>query len=250
MNVLQFISRRRGCGLLVLSLILIQIGPSGWWPDVSFAADTRPRIVAFGDSLTAGLGVGADESYPAQLQQRLESLNYRYRVINAGVSGDTTAGGLRRVPWILNSKPEVVILELGANDGLRGLSLEQTRHNLEQIIQRLLGAGVKVILAGMKLPPNYGKDYTADFEAIYPALAQRYRLPFIPFFLEGVAASATLNQADGIHPTKEGHRIIADQVLAALRPLLDQRRTKPSEDRREPDNERTPARSEAPGRRH
>lgn len=181
------------------------------------------RIVAFGDSLTAGLGVAADEAYPAQLQRRLDDMGTRARVINAGVSGDTTAGGLRRVAWVLNSHPDIVILELGANDGLRGLSLEQTRQNLERIIERLQHAGVTVVLAGMKLPPNYGPDYTAGFEAIYPALAQRYRLPFIPFFLEGVAASATLNQADGIHPTKEGYRIITEQVLTALRPLLSQR---------------------------
>lgn len=197
------------------------------WAAVSQGADEAPaRIVAFGDSLTAGLGVAADEAYPAQLQRRLDELHLRYRVINAGVSGDTTAGGLRRVSWILNGKPAIVILELGANDGLRGLSLEQTRHNLEQIIERLQSAGVTVVLAGMKLPPNYGPDYTAGFEAIYPALAQRYRLPLIPFFLEGVAASATLNQADGIHPTKEGYRIVAEQVLKSLRPLLRQQPAK------------------------
>jgi acyl-CoA thioesterase I len=186
------------------------------------SAQERPRIVAFGDSLTSGLGVGADETYPAQLQQRLDQLNYRYRVINAGVSGDTTAGGLRRVPWVLQSPPDIVILEFGANDGLRGLSLEQTRHNLEQMIQQLQKAGVQVVLAGMQLPPNYGRDYTADFEAIYPALAKRYHLPLIPFFLEGVAASPTLNQADGIHPTREGYEIIVEQVLKTLRPLLRQ----------------------------
>ena len=184
--------------------------------------DARPRIVAFGNSLTAGLGVSADESYPAQLQQRLDALRYRYRVINAGVSGDTTAGGLRRVPWVLNSKPHLVILELGGNDGLRGLSLDETRRNLDQIIQRLQQAGVKVMLAGMKLPPNYGNDYTTGFEALYATLARKYRLPLIPFFLEGVAASATLNQADGIHPTKEGYTIIVEQILKTLRPLLDQ----------------------------
>jgi acyl-CoA thioesterase-1 len=190
------------------------------------APDARPRIVAFGDSLTAGLGVGADESYPAQLQHRLDDLGYHYRVINAGVSGDTTAGGVRRVSWVLSSKPDIVILELGGNDGLRGLSLEQTKSNLREIIQRLQQAGVTVVLAGMKLPPNYGPEYTKGFEAIYPTLAKQYRLPLIPFFLEGVAASATLNQADGIHPTKEGYRIIVEQILKVLSPLLDQRSAK------------------------
>jgi acyl-CoA thioesterase-1 len=188
--------------------------------DSSDPIDTWPRIVAFGDSLTAGLGVNRDDSYPAQLQRRLIELDYRYRVINAGVSGETTAGGLRRVPWVLGSKPDVVILELGGNDGLRGLSLEQTKHNLSRIIEQLRQAGTTIILAGMKLPPNYGQDYIRGFESIYPDLARRYDLAFIPFFLEGVAASAALNQADGIHPTREGYRIVVEQVLQVLGPVL------------------------------
>jgi acyl-CoA thioesterase-1 len=189
----------------------------------SSASDNRPRIVAFGDSLTAGLGVQADESYPAQLQRRLDSLDYRYRVINAGVSGDTTAGGLRRVPWILNTKPELVILELGANDGLRGLPVDQTKSNLRQIIRQLQQAGTTVVLAGMKLPPNYGQDYTASFEAMYRMLAKECQLPLIHFFLEGVGGSSSLNQADGIHPTKEGYEVIVEQVLNVVRPVLNER---------------------------
>lgn len=188
------------------------------------ADDDRPRIVAFGDSLTAGLGVPAEDAYPAQLQRRLDEQGIRYRVINAGVSGETTAGGLRRVEWVLKSRPHVVLLELGANDGLRGLNLEQTKANLERIIQRCQEASVTVILAGMKLPPNYGADYTKGFEAIYPALAKQYGLTLIPFFLDGVAGSATLNQADGIHPTREGYRIIADKVLEQIKPLLHARK--------------------------
>jgi acyl-CoA thioesterase I len=203
------------------------LGVPAWAAQVAAADDGRPRIVAFGDSLTAGLGVGSLDTYPAQLQQRLDRLNLRYRVINAGVSGETTAGALRRVPWILSGKPDVVILEFGANDGLRGLDLRQTKENLDKIIQQLKAAGVRVVLAGMKLPPNYGKDYTAGFEAIYPALATRYQIPLIPFFLEGVAASTTLNQADGIHPTKEGYKIIVEEVFKTLRPLLEQHRAKP-----------------------
>ncbi|OQW36792.1 MAG: arylesterase [Nitrospira sp. SG-bin1] len=203
------------------------------WPftsgvDPSSASDPRPRIVAFGDSLTAGLGVQSDESYPAQLQHRLDGLGYNYRVINAGVSGDTTAGGLRRVPWILNNKPELVILELGANDGLRGLPVDQTRSNLRQIIQQLQESGTTVVLAGMKLPPNYGEDYTASFEAMYRMLAEEYRLPLIPFFLEGVGGSSSLNQADGIHPTREGYEIIVKQVLKVLMPVLNERAHKPA----------------------
>ncbi|MEW6542674.1 MAG: arylesterase [Nitrospirota bacterium] len=185
------------------------------------AREDRPRIVAFGDSLTAGLGVAAEDSYPSQLQRRLDQAGYRYRVINAGVSGDTTAGGVRRVDWVLTSQPQLVILELGANDGLRGLNLDQTRANLERIIERLQAAGVTVVLAGMKLPPNYGAEYAGRFAALYPELARKYRLPSPPFFLEGVAASTSLNQADGIHPTAEGYRVIVDHLLPILEPMLE-----------------------------
>jgi acyl-CoA thioesterase I len=184
----------------------------------------RPRIVAFGDSLTAGLGVPSDQSYPAQLQRTLDGAGYAYRVVNAGVSGDTTAGGVRRVPWVLNSRPSIVILELGANDGLRGLSLQETKANLERIIQQLQQASVTVVLAGMKLPPNYGQDYTKGFEALYQTLAKQYRLTLIPFFLDGVAASSSLNQADGIHPTGEGYRIIVQKIFPVLEPLLKRKR--------------------------
>ncbi len=186
------------------------------------SAQERPRIVAFGDSLTSGLGVGVDEAYPAQLQRRIDTAGFHYRVINAGVSGDTTAGGLRRVGWALQSKPVIVIVELGGNDGLRGLSLEETRGNLERIIEQFQRASVTVVLAGMKLPPNYGAEYTAGFESIYPALARKYRLALIPFFLDKVAGSESLNQADGIHPTGEGYRLIVERVWETLKPLLDQ----------------------------
>ena len=184
----------------------------------------RPRIVAFGNSLTAGLGVAPAQSYPAHLQRTLDAAGYSYRVVNAGVSGDTTAGGVRRVAWALNSKPAIVILELGANDGLRGLSLQETKANLEQIIQQFQQASVTVVLAGMKLPPNYGRDYTTGFEALYKALAKEHHLTLIPFFLDGVAASSSLNQADGIHPTGEGYRIIVEKVFPILEPLLERKR--------------------------
>ena len=184
----------------------------------------RPRIVAFGDSLTAGLGVPPDQSYPAHLQRRLDAAGYVYRVVNAGVSGETTAGGVRRVSWALNGKPVIVILELGGNDGLRGLSLKETKANLERIIQQLQQASVTVVLAGMKLPPNYGQDYTGGFEALYQALAKQYRLTLIPFFLDGVAGSSSLNQADGIHPTGEGYRLIVEKVFPTLEPLLERNR--------------------------
>ena len=186
-------------------------------------AAMRPEervLVAFGDSLTAGLGVTPSEAYPAQLQDKLTLAGYRYRVVNAGVSGETTAGALRRVDWVLKSKPEIVILELGANDGLRGLDLKETRANLAQIIQGLLAGGTKVVLAGMKLPPNYGAAYTSAFQALYVDLAKQYDVPLIPFFLEGVATKTGLNQADGIHPTASGYTMVVNTLWPTLQPLL------------------------------
>lgn len=178
------------------------------------------RIVAFGDSLTAGLGVPADESYPAQLQRWLDEAGYPFRVVNAGVSGDTSAGGVRRVDWVLKSDPSLVILELGGNDGLRGIDPAQTRANLEAIIRKFRAAGVPIVLVGMKLPPNYGGRFTKDFADIYPELARKYELPFMPFFLEDVALNDHLTQADGIHPTGEGYAVIVRNLKPILRPLL------------------------------
>jgi acyl-CoA thioesterase-1 len=196
--------------------------PGGTAPPPSNAA-ARPEervLVAFGDSLTAGLGVTPSEAYPAQLQEKLLLAGYRYRVVNAGVSGETTAGALRRVDWILKSKPEIVIVELGGNDGLRGLDLKETRTNLGQIIERLLAGGTKVVLAGMKLPPNYGPAYTGAFQTLYVDLAKHYNVPLIPFFLEGVATKTGLNQADGIHPTGSGYTMVVDTLWPTLLPLL------------------------------
>ncbi len=177
-------------------------------------------IVAFGDSLTAGLGLPADEAYPAILEKRLQKNRYSYRVINAGVSGDTTAGGLRRVNWVLRNQPDLVILELGANDGLRGLDVDEAKKNLSKIIERLQEKGVEVVLAGMKIPRNYGKVYTEAFEQIYRDLAAHHQITLIPFFLEGVAAEPLLNQSDGIHPTAKGYEIIVEQIWDILEPLL------------------------------
>lgn len=177
-------------------------------------------IVILGDSLTAGLGVAPDEAYPARLQARLTREGYPYRVVNAGVSGDTTAGGLRRLPWLLRQRPEIAIVALGANDGLRGLDLSATRRNLEEAIALAQGAGVRVVLAGMKLPPNYGPAYTREFEALFPQLADAHEIALIPFLLEGVAARPELNLADGIHPNARGYQRVADNVLAVLLPLL------------------------------
>ncbi|HJR77725.1 MAG TPA: arylesterase [Nitrospiraceae bacterium] len=198
--------------------------------------------MAFGDSLTAGFGVAPQDAYPAQLQRRLDDAGYRYLVVNAGVSGDTTAGGVRRVSWVLNGNPYMVILELGGNDGLRGLNIAQTRANLETIILRLKQAGVVTVLAGMKLPPNYGKDYTARFESMYRDLATHYRLPLIPFLLDGVGGDHRLNQADGIHPTGKGYRIVADNVFHILEPLLKDDVTKDKKPGRTKADQRLPGR--------
>jgi acyl-CoA thioesterase-1 len=177
-------------------------------------------IVALGDSLTAGLGVAADEAYPARLEARLQQEGYAYRMVNAGVSGDTTAGGLRRVDWVLRAKPDIVIVALGANDGLRGQSPQAMRDNLAAIVARLQAGGARVLLAGMRLPPNYGAEYTTEFQAIFPEVARSARVAFVPFLLDGVAADARLNQPDGIHPTAAGHQVIADRLWPYLRPLL------------------------------
>jgi acyl-CoA thioesterase-1 len=192
-------------------------------PLTGLSEETYGVIAALGDSLTAGLGVAGDLTYPALLEQKLKEKSYLYHVINAGVSGDTSAGGLRRLEWVLKNRPEIVILELGVNDGLRGLSLTQIHQNLTTIIEGLQKAGVKVVLAGMKLPLNYGEEYTQGFQKIYPELSQRYHLPLIPFFLEGVAARVDLNQADGIHPTGQGYRVIVDNLWPVLEPLLTKR---------------------------
>ena len=177
-------------------------------------------IVAFGDSLTAGLGVAPDEAYPARLEERLRREGYPYRVVNAGVSGDTTAGALRRVDWVLRAHPDVVIVALGANDGLRGQSVAAMRGNLEAIVARLKKAGARVLLTGMRLPPNYGDAYAREFAAAYPAVAQRTGVLLAPFLLEDVAAVARLNQPDAIHPNAEGQRVIADRLWPYLVPLL------------------------------
>jgi acyl-CoA thioesterase-1 len=185
------------------------------------AAAARDRVVlAFGDSLTAGHGLTPGEAYPALLATRMAAAGFGYRVVNAGVSGDTTAGGLRRVDWALKLQPEVVIVALGANDGLRGLDPGAVRVNLDRIVERFQAAGAKVLLAGMRLPPNYGQPYADDFERVFRSVAQRRGVPLMPFLLDGVGGQARLNQADGIHPTAEGQRIMAERLWPYLVPLL------------------------------
>ena len=177
-------------------------------------------IAALGDSLTAGLGVSPEEAYPAVLEARLRREGFEYRVINAGVSGDTSAGGLRRIDWVLKLRPDVVIVALGANDGLRGQAPDVLRDNLTRIIERARAAGVRVLLAGMRLPPNYGDDYARAFAGVYPAVARTTGVPLAPFLLDGVAGDARLNQPDGIHPTVECQRVIAERLWPYLKPLL------------------------------
>ena len=191
---------------------------------VASAASATPRadhlIVALGDSLTAGLGVGVEEAYPALLEARLRREGFDYRVVNAGVSGDTSAGGLRRLDWALKLKPQVLIVALGANDGLRGQPPAALRANLTQIVERARGAGARVLLAGMRVPPNYGDEYARAFAAVYASVARATGVPLAPFLLDGVAGDPRLNQADGIHPTAEGQRVIAEHLWPHLRPLL------------------------------
>ena len=194
--------------------------PAASNPAPAAAPDPRPVIVAFGDSLTAGFGADPGESYPDFLQKELDQRGAKYRIVNAGVSGDTTTDGLERVQTVVALKPAIVIVEFGGNDGLRGLPVSTTRANLDQIVTVLRKAGVRVVLAGMTLPPNYGPEYIHSFEAVYKDLARQYRLPLIPFLLAGVGGNPALMQRDGIHPTGEGNRKVAHNVMETLGPLL------------------------------
>lgn len=185
----------------------------------------RPKIVALGDSLTAGLGLPETQAYPALLQKKLDAQGYSYEVVNAGVSGDTSAGGLRRLDWALEGDVRALILALGANDGLRGLPTAEMKRNLEQIITRAKERKITVILAGMEAPPNYGPEYTASFRRVYQDLAREHEVVFLPFLLTNVAGNSALNQGDGIHPNAEGAAIVADGIWAVLRPVLDRMST-------------------------
>jgi acyl-CoA thioesterase I len=183
------------------------------------AAASRPRIVVLGDSLTAGLGLAMTDAYPALLQRRLDASGFNFDVVNAGVSGDTSAGGLTRLDWALEGNVRILVVALGGNDALRALPAEELRRNLAQIIERAQTRGITVVLAGMEAPPNFGRDYIVSFHKVYPALAKEYGVAFVPFLLQGVAGNDRLNQKDGIHPTAEGARIVADNVWTVLKPL-------------------------------
>lgn len=191
-------------------------------PSKAVESSTK-TILCFGDSITAGYGLDdSNDAYPALLQSKIDSLGLGYTVINSGVSGETTAGGKSRLSWIMNQPIDIFLLELGANDGLRGISLTETRANLQAIIDRVQqeSPDTKIILAGMELPPNMGQEYTSEFRNLYADLAKQNSLTFIPFILKDVGGIATLNQNDGIHPTVEGHKIVAQTVWDVVKPML------------------------------
>ena len=182
--------------------------------------DSEPLVVFLGDSLTAGYGLGGEQAYPALVEKRLEEEGIPVRVLNAGVSGDTTAGGLARLDWLLSQKPDVVVVGLGGNDGLRGLPLEQAGSNLREIVRRSRDAGARVLLLGMQIPPNYGPEYARGFSEMYPSIAREMDVPLVPFLLEGVGGVADLNQPDGIHPTADGQEKVADVVTPFVAEVL------------------------------
>lgn len=191
--------------------------------EVSETKTATKTILFFGDSLTAGFGLeDSNDAYPAVIQTKMDSLDLDYVVVNSGLSGETTSGGLGRINWVLNQKVDIFVLELGANDGLRGISLAETRENLQAIIDRVRKKypEIPIILAGMQLPPNLGQDYTQEFKSIFEELAEKNALEIIPFLLKDVGGIPDLNQEDGIHPNIEGHKIVANNVWVFLEPLL------------------------------
>lgn len=199
-------------------LVCAALGPSA-----SDAAPARKRIVVLGDSLTSGYGIEPTRAYPALLQAKIAAAGLPYEVVNAGISGDTTAGGLRRIRWALGPGADILLIALGGNDGLRGVPPEQTRKNLEGIIDqaRAVSPGVKILLAGMRMPDNMGAAYVREFAAVFPAVAKAKDAALVPYLLEGVGGVPALNQPDRIHPTEEGQKLIAATVWAGLKPLVE-----------------------------
>jgi acyl-CoA thioesterase-1 len=200
---------------IVACAMLAAASPAG-------AADDRPVVLFLGTSLTAGYGLPSEEAFPALIQAKIDRAGLRYRVVNAGVSGGTSAGGVRRIDWLLRSPVSVLVLELGANDMLRGLDHGAMRNNLVEIIERTRAAypDARLLIAGMRAAPNLGADYRRKFESVYPELAKLYRAPLIRFLLQDVAANPKLNQLDGIHPTAKGHSLVAERVWEKLGPVL------------------------------
>jgi acyl-CoA thioesterase-1 len=216
---------KRAHHLLLSRLTLAVLIAAGWlaMTNLAMGAESgRKTVVVLGDSIAAGSGVDPAESFPGVLQQRIQEKQLPWEIVNAGVSGDTTAGGLRRMPWLLKRRMDVLVIELGGNDGLRGLAPEETRANLEKIINlaREKYPDVRIILAGMQMPSNMGVDYTKKFSALFAEVAKEKKTELIPFVLEGVGGKAELNQPDRIHPNPEGHKIVAQNVWAVLEPVL------------------------------
>lgn len=214
-GVLAFVNRARALGLITLLLGGLAMAPAQAAP-----AATATKIVAFGDSLTAGYGLKPNEAFPVRLKARLEKDGYAVEIENAGVSGDTTSGGLARLDWAKRDHPDIVLLELGANDALRGIDPKLTRANLDAMLQRLTEAHIKVLLIGMKAPRNWGPEFDSAFDAIYPDLAKKYGVPLYPFFLDGVALDAKLNQGDGLHPNAAGVEVIVAKIAPAVERLI------------------------------
>jgi acyl-CoA thioesterase-1 len=221
--------RRAPLGLLT-ALVTAGCGArdrqAGAAADTTAAGRRAPVILFLGTSLTAGLGVEPEEAYPALIERKLDSAGFQLRVVNAGLSGETSAGGLRRIEWLLSQPIGVLVLELGANDALRGQAIGETRNNLQEIVRRTKAAhpDAAIVIAGMEAPPNMGRLYTNEFRRIFREVAEQSQAALIPFLLDGVAGVPGLNQPDGIHPTAEGHAIMADNVWKVLAPVLSRRR--------------------------
>lgn len=197
-------------------------GPAASATPSSASETGHPKIVVLGDSLSAGYGLLESQSLPAHLQRKLDAEGYKWEVVNAGISGDTTAAGLQRLDWALNQGDvRILVLELGANDGLRGLPVSEMKKNLAAIIERSREKGITVLLAGMEAPPNFGPEYVVSFRQVYRDLAKEHKVTFLPFLLDKVAGVPALNQGDGIHPNIEGTAIVADNVWSVLKPMVD-----------------------------
>ena len=217
MNVWRTCAWRKCFALAIFIFIA-----AGLWPEAGKVSAKPIKILALGNSLVAGYGLGKADSFIGQLKRAFRADGLEILLINGGVSGDTSAGGRARLDWALSDKPDAVIVELGANDGLRGLEPSETERNLDAIIAKVTSRGIPVLLSGMRAPPNFGVEYASEFNAIYPRIAKRYGVLFDPFFLAGVATVPSLNQADGIHPNKEGVAVIIKRLMPMLRDLADQ----------------------------
>jgi acyl-CoA thioesterase-1 len=217
---------RWAAGLRIFAAVVFALAAA---PALHAQNAEKGGVLILGDSLTAGYGVDPEQAYPALLQKKIDADEPGFTVINGGVSGDTSAGGLRRLGWLLHRRMDVLVLELGANDGLRGVPVEATRSNLQAIIDktRESNPAIKIIIAGMRMPPNLGEDYVRDFGRTFPDIAEKNHAALVPFLLEGVAGNPSLNLPDGIHPTPEGHRIVCENVWKILKPVLEDLKKRP-----------------------